>query len=431
MDRPVFIVGAPRSGTTLLGALLSSHSLFDCGPETQFFQFLRTRDRHVLLHSTDRWPEVALDFLYRLNIHGELVCDLFQLRREELDAFLRNERPGVETALRALTELHALRHGKCRWIEKSPNHILHLDTLRSTFPEALILWIVRDPRDVALSIPKLPWGRKSYLQNLYLWQYWDNVGAANLSDDPRCLRIRYEDLVESPARELTRVCTFLGAPFEMQMLDTADASSRMRARCEVWKQDVSRGIDAGMAHRFRNRLKQEDIELAELICAEGMVRHAYVTEPTAIRTTVCSEFSGSIIDENEPLIRDLARARVKIECPRTPHSGALYPHSAGSAAEFASCGDLLFWRRPDLGTGRVQRAIRLLALCCVLALRVASGRSTWATDDALHSSHGGLLQGMWSRALKLCARRMESQVRERRGSKAEGEGIQCEAYVQV
>lgn len=67
-DTPIFVVGVARSGTTLLAAMLSSHSRLSCGPETFFFHALDKRPSQELLHP-QHWPERAVEFLF--SIHDE------------------------------------------------------------------------------------------------------------------------------------------------------------------------------------------------------------------------------------------------------------------------------------------------------------------------------------------------------------------------
>src|SRR5690606_2204568 len=59
---PIFVVGAPRSGTTLLAAQLAAHSKLSCGPETHFFRWFAQADAAALLQPTT-WPAPALDFI--------------------------------------------------------------------------------------------------------------------------------------------------------------------------------------------------------------------------------------------------------------------------------------------------------------------------------------------------------------------------------
>src|SRR5262249_28338226 len=117
LKRPVFVVGCPRSGTTLVQCILSASSHAFSLPETHFFS------------------EVAPDLLGRPDLSA-------------LDEFIEQveaHRPDTDTA-RTL-----------RAVEKTPRHVLHLDTIDACFPDALFINVVRDPIDVASSLRGVPW----------------------------------------------------------------------------------------------------------------------------------------------------------------------------------------------------------------------------------------------------------------------------------
>src|SRR4051812_2800803 len=69
---PIFIVGVPRSGTTLLSAMLGAHPRLVCGPETHFFHQFGRRDPRAFGRRAD-WPKVAIDYLYSIEHVGESI----------------------------------------------------------------------------------------------------------------------------------------------------------------------------------------------------------------------------------------------------------------------------------------------------------------------------------------------------------------------
>ncbi|HKI87071.1 MAG TPA: sulfotransferase, partial [Thermoanaerobaculia bacterium] len=119
-SRPGFIVGVPRSGTSLLAAMLNAHSRISCGPETHFFVQLDER-----LRQTERlaanWPSVAVDLLLSLELEEASVCfDFYNLDRADLERELATRPPSVAAMLESLTATRAKRHDKAIWIEKTP-----------------------------------------------------------------------------------------------------------------------------------------------------------------------------------------------------------------------------------------------------------------------------------------------------------------------
>ena len=201
---PVFIVGLPRSGTTLLAAMLSAGSEIDCGPETHFFTKL-TPKLTKKLTSKQHWPKHAIDYVLDLQLNGQGVCQLFGLDKKEVERFLSRQAPSLASIIKSLTVQHARNNGKTRWLEKTPNHLLHLDIIRKTFPDAVIIRIIRDPRACALSMQNLPWASPSPLANILQCSNWLDQSSSFFTGDPRSLTIRYEDLLANPAKQSKRL----------------------------------------------------------------------------------------------------------------------------------------------------------------------------------------------------------------------------------
>src|SRR5262249_35614363 len=162
---PVFVVGVPRSGTTLLTALLGAHSRLSCSPESAFFAKLSKSNIDELLDSS-HWPVRALDFLYSIRIGDVPVPDRYAIPREALISYLKSRRPSPPAMLEALTQQYMIAVGKRRWVEKTPKHLVHASMIRRYYPHSPIIRIVRDPRDLALSLMSVPFGTNTFLGGL-------------------------------------------------------------------------------------------------------------------------------------------------------------------------------------------------------------------------------------------------------------------------
>ena len=154
---PIFIVGTPRSGTTLLASMLSAHSRMACGPETHFFSKLTPQIEREIIKPKN-WPDAAINYIASLEVNGEKVHRLFNISLNEIKQFLDECQPSISSALESLTHQFATKNMKKRWIEKTPMHLMYLASILSFFPNAKLIRIVRDPRDVALSLQKVAWG---------------------------------------------------------------------------------------------------------------------------------------------------------------------------------------------------------------------------------------------------------------------------------
>jgi hypothetical protein len=111
-----------------------------------------------------------------------------------------------------IDQLYRSRSGGRRWLDKTPSYIFHYKTLRSMFPGARFLNIVRDGRFVVDSMQrKFGW---SFGKSLISWRSHASAGSAILADQPRdFLQIRYESIVRNPERTLNEIYQFIGENF--------------------------------------------------------------------------------------------------------------------------------------------------------------------------------------------------------------------------
>jgi len=276
-DAPVFVVGMSRSGTTLLSAMLSAHSRLDCGPESHLLSAHRRLppEEQAGLVDPSTWPDRAADFVADLENRGHRIIEAFGLTRSDTLSWLADRPPSIAAILESLTAQHAERVGAARWVEKTPRHLLTLETIREAWPEAFVVRIVRDPRDVALSLTGMPFAEDTQVGNLVRIDYDDRHSRHFFATDPRVMTLRYEDLVTEPGRELGRVCDFIGEDYEPGMLDRRDSAADVIAEHEWWKGSVSGALDTSRVGRWRTEMSSEVQRFAALHLARYLDEHGY------------------------------------------------------------------------------------------------------------------------------------------------------------
>lgn len=207
---PVFVLGCPRSGTTVLyHMLLSAGGFAVYRAESNVFNLMMPRfggmrsavDRRKLL---DTWLKSKLFRVSGLDA-GEISEKITEDCRSGGDF------------LRIVMEEVALKQGMARWAECTPDHLLYMEEIKRQIPEALFIHIIRDGRDVALSYAQqgwsypLPWDRAERLgvAGLY-WEWAVRKGreqGRDLGADYQ--EVRFEDLVANPRPTLSRLGEFI------------------------------------------------------------------------------------------------------------------------------------------------------------------------------------------------------------------------------
>ncbi len=280
--QPVFVVGVQRSGTTLLAAMLNAHSGLSCGPETHVFSRLRPylsgralgsrRLRHRLFSD---WPDSALALLCSIEhtrtpmVHNHGFTDAL------VRSYLASNSPSLVTIASAMPDLYRGRARKRRWVEKTPDNIRYVDTIRALFPAAPIVRIVRDPRDVALSLSQVPFGPKTVVDALNMWITYHSVSEDFFRTDHNSCTVKYEDLVTEPAATMKVLCDLIGEEFEPGMLNTSNSARDVNRTAEPWKNKAGEPPDAGRVQAWRHRLSPDMNGLAEMIAGDKMLDLQY------------------------------------------------------------------------------------------------------------------------------------------------------------
>jgi len=218
-----FVVGVGRSGTTLLRLMLDAHPELAIPPETQFIPAAvaavneQSSDPHAAflkaLMSDQVWKDHCLDE------------SLLEQRIYEIRPFDLSE------ALRTFYRLYTEKFQKPRWGDKTPRYLLHMRQIHSLLPEARFIHLIRDGRDVALSLVGVWFGPKTIEEAAHWWKSWIQQARTQATDLPHYLEIRYEDLVLNTSSSLKTISTFIDLPWDNSMLDYhLTAEQRMKEK---------------------------------------------------------------------------------------------------------------------------------------------------------------------------------------------------------
>lgn len=270
---PVFIVGCGRSGTTLLRVMLAASDRLTIPPESDF------------LWRTARRFGTATRMLGR---HEEFISTLeaissfpaLELSADEIRDELKRQ-PGetVADCVAAVYRLYARKNGRSRWGDKNPFYVRYLGQIHRLFPNVRVIHVVRDGRDVAVSLRKT----KMRPHNLFLtarrWVSCVEAGRRwGAQHRDRYLEIQYEALIAQPERELERVCHFIGETFSPAMLEYHQHNQDLRqvAPAErIHHGNLARPIMSRNAEKWRAELTLQDQQIIEAVAGRTLSASGY------------------------------------------------------------------------------------------------------------------------------------------------------------
>jgi len=208
IESPVFLVGAERSGSTMLRLMLQGHGCIAFAPEFDFVVDRVSDDASAALPG----PEEFHEYL-RAN-------RIFLLQRLTIDCHLRY----AEQVQSFLTQIRDRKPGCAKVVGATVHH--GFDRLLRLWPDARFLHLIRDPRDVARSVISERWAGNVWTA-VDVWieaeKRWDAVLKAMPPD--RWIEVKYENLLSEPERQLTEVCRFLKIPYDPRMLSYPEVST--------------------------------------------------------------------------------------------------------------------------------------------------------------------------------------------------------------
>ena len=162
----------------------------------------------------------------------------------------------VEAPFRA----YAAKEDKPRWADKTPHYVHHVDQLLRVWPDARVVVLVRDGRDVALSLKRMPFGPNNAWAAAQWWARGIRAGERARRDHPdHVMVVRYEDVVARPREEVPRVCAFLELRFEEDMLaiERADRAKVVPDQAS-WFPTLFDGLNTAAVGRWRREMRPRD-----------------------------------------------------------------------------------------------------------------------------------------------------------------------------
>ncbi|MGH3023380.1 MAG: sulfotransferase family protein [Gaiellaceae bacterium] len=274
-DRPIFVLGCARSGTTLMQAMLHSHPRIAIPPENRFLiPAYRRRLRFGDLGEPANRKRVA-EFVMK---RGGRFAD-FGLDRDETRRLIVEGPPTLGSALGIVLRAYAERFDKPRWGDKRPFYHSFIPPLLRLFPDAQIVHVVRDPRDCVASLKRMPWWKLDSHHAVSAWaNSVDRVEQAVRKRPGVVIRVQYERLVADPERELRTLCAALGEDFDPAMVAPELVAPVAVPERKHWHSETRTSVSTRRIGSWRETLEPWEAALCETVLSRRMRAFGY--EPT-------------------------------------------------------------------------------------------------------------------------------------------------------
>lgn len=273
-DRPIFVVGCARSGTTMLQLMLHAHPRIAIPPETRFLMdAYRNRRQFGDLHAAANRRRLARWIVDRPQTRfGDLGLDPHDVTEQIVAA-----PPTLGSALGVVFRAYAQRFGKPRWGDKRPAYLSNLDLIMRLFPDAQIVNIVRDGRDCVASLKEMPWHHADIYHSVSAWARAIDDGrrAARRLGADSYYEVRYEKLVSAPTQELTGLCHFLDEEYHPAMANPSQVAPVAVPAHKTWHARTRGELTVQRIGSWRERLTPAEIAVCEAALGDRLRAYGY------------------------------------------------------------------------------------------------------------------------------------------------------------
>lgn len=295
-DRPVFICGHPKAGTSLLRAVLDSHPQLVVYPEeTKFFRRTLPQLDDQAFEAQIKLAERALIHIFHWNraepdpsqtgfTDRDYSSIPYEVVRTNMVELLKSRSSHPGDLLSAAVLAYGMTAGASlpetsHWVEKSPYNEYYANQIFSWWPEARCIHILRDPRDNFASYRRkhTDWNAEFFSSN---WSRSTDAGMNNqrIFGEDRYWFVRFEDLARSPEEYLSRLAIFLNISWNPSLINPTRAGQQWGGNSMF--EDQFEHISTAPLSRWKDSLSQLDAEVITLMTDKLLMRWDYPNDST-------------------------------------------------------------------------------------------------------------------------------------------------------
>ena len=278
-----FIIGRPRSGTTMLRTILDAHPNVSIPLEGKVIVFL-----HFKYGKIENWNNSKLLEFYH-DIFTQAKIDYWIINKKQLKEDILKLGPNATfTRLIKLLYLNYVSFFDKREIiligDKNPGYSYNISELRvmlKLFPNAKIIHLTRDYRDHYLSMSKIDFEGNHLSLVCYRWKYsFNQVRKIMVTNMNNYYFIRYEDLVLNPKSEVVNICNFLNIPYDEDMVHYYRIKDKVLAihtqeEVDRYHSKLFHPISSDFIYGWKRKLSKRQIELADSVVGKTGLSAGY------------------------------------------------------------------------------------------------------------------------------------------------------------
>lgn len=293
---PVFLIGSPRSGTTLLHQMFDHHPAFALPFESKYIVVFHNnleefgdlhdvKNREALIVSIEKYMRNA--WLER--DHDEWIPGLLAAAPE----LARQAPPSYAGVIETVYKFFAQQRNQPRWGDKMATFRRCMPALLELFPDARIVHIIRDGRDVASSLLPLSFGPNTAYVAAKKWRNFVEHGLKFAAEHPtHVYTLRYEDLIDDPEKYLREICDFVEEPFTEDMLNFHKSGTKRVPRKEIHGQ-LNKPVNKERTARWKKDLSANQVRVFEAVAGPLLDRLGYEVVNPHAKLTLWDRFTGN------------------------------------------------------------------------------------------------------------------------------------------
>jgi len=287
---PLFVIGNPRSGTSLLRLILTCHTQILIPPECGFVVWLK--DKYSDWNKNDLVNIEKIE-CFISDLKSSKKFDTWNIDSNQLKKSIFIKKPLTYPALCSIVyEEYGVQQGKSFsiWGDKNNFHTNYLSELLALFGKARFLQIIRDGRDVASSYKQVmsensnsPYApnlntniieiANEWVRNIEKFEFF-----SGFCPKAQLMTVRYEDLVNSPELTVKSICNWLNFNYEEAMLDFFKINIKEQLEPKLtmdWKRRTMTPVSNSTVGRFKSNLSAVEIIKFEEISKTFLLKYGY------------------------------------------------------------------------------------------------------------------------------------------------------------